>query len=102
VSASVEAVLEALRLVIDPELGLNVVDLGLVYSVDIQDGRVSVTMTMTSPACPLGEAITAEAEASIRQKVPGLTSVAVRLVWDPPWDPTRMSGAARGQLGWKP
>src|SRR3990167_4437258 len=95
-----EQVREALRDVLDPELGINVVDLGLVYAVDVQDGQVRVTMTMTSPACPLGESLTAEAEAAIRRSVPGVTAVTVELVWDPPWQPAMMSEATRTKLGW--
>lgn len=95
-----EAVREALRSVVDPELGINVVDLGLVYRVDVADGRARVAMTMTTPACPLGEALTAEAETAIRARIPALHDVAVTLVWDPPWQPSLMTDAARRQLGW--
>jgi metal-sulfur cluster biosynthetic enzyme len=95
-----EKVREALRLVIDPELGLNVVDLGLVYRVDVEDGQVRVAMTMTTPACPLGQSLSEQAEATIWQTVPGLKSVALDLVWDPPWTPSMMSEAAKQQLGW--
>jgi metal-sulfur cluster biosynthetic enzyme len=94
-----EQVREALRLVIDPELGVNVVDLGLVYDVRIDDGSVRVSMTMTTPACPLGESLAEEAEAAIRQNVPGVTSASVDLVWEPPWRPSMMSDAARARLG---
>jgi metal-sulfur cluster biosynthetic enzyme len=94
-----EQVREALRLVIDPELGVNVVDLGLVYDVSIDDGSVRVSMTMTTPACPLGESLAEEAEAAIRQNVPGVTSASVDLVWEPPWRPSMMSDAARARLG---
>lgn len=93
-------VLDALRGVIDPELGMNVVDLGLVYRVDVDGDDVRVAMTMTSPTCPLGESIAAQAEAAIRKVRPGLGSVRVTVVWDPPWDPSRMSGAAKERLGW--
>ena len=98
--ATVDQVREVLRQVIDPEIGMNVVDLGLVYGVDVEDGRVQVTMTMTTPACPLGESIAAEAEAIVRQSVPGVTSVTVDLVWEPPWQPSMMSADARAELGW--
>ncbi len=91
---------EALRCVIDPELGLNVVDLGLVYDVTVEDGNVRVAMTMTTPACPLGETLTEQAEAAIRQTVLGVRSVTVDLVWEPPWRPAMMSDAAKAQLGW--
>ena len=99
-SITPERVREALRHVIDPELGINVVDLGLVYDVTLQDGDVSIAMTMTTPACPLGETLTEQAEARIRQNVPGVKSVMVDLVWDPPWRPAMMSDAAKEQLGW--
>jgi len=97
---TIENVREALRDVLDPELGINVVDLGLVYEVRVRDGDVSVAMTMTTPACPLGETLREQAEAAIRQKVPGVKSVTVDLVWDPPWRPSMISDAAKEQLGW--
>jgi metal-sulfur cluster biosynthetic enzyme len=96
-----EAILAALRHVVDPEIGINVVDLGLVYEADIQDGDVRVVMTMTTAACPLGESITEEAKTAIRQHVRGVTSVSVDLVWEPPWQPSMMSAAARERLGWR-
>ncbi len=95
-----ESVRAALRDVIDPEVGINVVDLGLVYDVRVEDGNVSVAMTMTTPACPLGETLIEQAEAAIRQNVPGVKSVTIDLVWDPPWRPSMMSDAAKEQLGW--
>lgn len=97
---TVAGVREALRAVTDPEIGINVVDLGLVYDVAVEGERVRVRMTMTTPTCPLGEALTVEAEATIRRSVPGVGSVTVDLVWDPPWRPAMMSDAAREQLGW--
>lgn len=93
-------VLDALRTVIDPELGMNVVDLGLVYRVDVDGSTVHVAMTMTSPTCPLGESMAAQAEAAIRRAMPDLASVRVDLVWEPPWDPSHMSASAKERLGW--
>lgn len=93
------SVLAALREVIDPELGLNVVDLGLVYGIEIRDGAVKVALTMTSSACPLGEHVVRLAEQRLRA-LAGVKDVAVDLVWDPPWSPERMSDAARQALGW--
>lgn len=93
-------VLEALREVIDPELGVNIVDLGLVYSVEVQDGVVTVKMTMTTPACPLSTYLVDIAEAAIWRNIPEVESVQVELVWDPPWHPSMMSQAAKAQLGW--
>lgn len=97
---TVDRVREVLRHVVDPELGINVVDLGLVYDVSVEDGRVTVAMTMTTPACPMGETLTEQAEARIQQNVPGVRSVMVDLVWDPPWRPAMMSDTAKEQLGW--
>lgn len=95
-----EAALAALRDVIDPEVGLNVVDLGLVYGVAVDGGSVRVDLTMTTPACPLGEQIVRDAEARLRD-VPGVAAVSVALVWDPPWSPAKMSPHARAALGWE-
>ncbi|MCB9556597.1 MAG: metal-sulfur cluster assembly factor [Deltaproteobacteria bacterium] len=89
---------QALRLVIDPEVGINIFDLGLVYAIDFSDARVDVRMTMTTRACPLGSLLTANAEAAIRAALPNLEQVDVALVWEPPWTPQRMSDAARQQL----
>ena len=96
-----EEVLAALRHVIDPEVGIDVVDLGLVYEARRRDGHVLVVMTMTTAACPLGESLTEEVKTAIRQRVPGVTSVSVDLVWEPPWQPSMMSATAREQLGWR-
>jgi metal-sulfur cluster biosynthetic enzyme len=92
-------VLAALREVLDPELGIDVVDLGLVYDVAIAPGRVEVVLTMTSPACPLGDQLTGDAEAALRRAAPG-AQVSVRIALDPPWHPALMSDAARRKLGW--
>ena len=91
--------LEALRGVIDPEIGLDVVELGLVYAVEVDAGTAHVRMTTTSPACPLGEQIVAEAEARLRE-VDGIDDADIELVWDPPWTPERMSAGAKEVLGW--
>jgi metal-sulfur cluster biosynthetic enzyme len=93
-------ILEALRHVIDPEIGIDVVDLGLVYEADVREGQVRVVMTMTAPTCPLGEVIAEEARTAIRRHVPGVKSVSVDLVWEPPWQPSKMSSIARERLGW--
>ncbi len=92
-------VLAALREVIDPEIGQNVVDLGLVYGVEVEGGVVRVRLTMTTPACPLGEEIVRDAERRLGA-VAGVTAAHVALVWDPPWTPERMSPAAKAALGW--
>lgn len=94
-----EWVWEALRYVMDPELGINIVDLGLVYRAEVEGGRVRVEMTMTTPACPVGPYLRDLAEAAIRENGMGVESVDVRLVWDPPWHPGMMSEESRRQLG---
>ncbi len=94
-----DEVLEILRKVIDPEIGINVVDLGLIYDVNIDDKKLDVDMTMTTAACPLGAYITDQADMLLRQFFPE-AEVNVNLVWHPPWTPEMMSDAARQQLGW--
>ena len=81
---------------VDPEVGVNVVDLGLVYRAEVVNGEARVAMTMTSPACPLHEFVSGAARAAILERVPGVESVDI--VWDPPWHPDMMSEAARRQL----
>jgi metal-sulfur cluster biosynthetic enzyme len=96
---SEEDVLDVLRHVIDPELGINVVDLGLVYSASVDDGRIHIAMTMTTPACPMHSYLTDEARNLLMEELEGVEAVKVDLVWDPPWDPMMMSEAAKQQLG---
>jgi len=95
-----EQLLEALREVIDPELGINVVDLGLVYSAELEEGQARVAMTLTSPACPMAGEVQAAAETVIWRHVRDVESVEVRLVWSPPWRPTMMSEDAKDEMGW--
>jgi metal-sulfur cluster biosynthetic enzyme len=95
-----EAVREALRQVDDPEAGMNIVDLGLVYGVEVTAAAVRVDMTMTTAACPLSDLITERVHGVIAAIVPEGTAVDVRLVWDPPWTPDRMSDIAREHFGW--
>ena len=95
-----EMVLTAIKAVIDPELGLNIVDLGLIYSVDIEeDGRIAITMTLTTPGCPLHASFAQEIERVLWQSIPDLTGVQVELVWDPPWNPVMISPEGRTLLG---
>lgn len=95
-----EQLLVALRQVVDPELRINIVDLGLVYSAAEVDGEVDVAMTLTAPGCPMARSLTERAEAAIWKHVPGVKSVRVRLVWSPPWQPSMMSDTAKDELGW--
>ena len=95
-----DAVREALRQVEDPEAGMNIVDLGLVYAVEVGAGAVRVDLTMTTAACPMADMIVDEARDAISAVVPAGTAVDVRLVWDPPWTPDKMTGIAREHFGW--
>lgn len=81
---------------------MNIIDLGLVYGIVLaEDGAaVTVEMTMTSPACPMGEVIVEEVESVLREQFPGPVQVEVRLVWEPPWHPKLMSEEARQLYGW--
>jgi len=88
-----------LESVIDPELGINVVDLGLIYDVRIEPGKISIDMTLTTPGCPLAAMIASQVEESLRQAFEG-TEIDVNLVWDPPWTPDRLSDEAKRQLGY--
>lgn len=97
---SEEDVREALKTVEDPEAGMSVLDLGLVYGIALEPGKVSVEMTMTSPACPAADYIVDEARAAIRARAPEGTDVDVVLVWEPPWTPERMSAEAQRRFGW--
>lgn len=93
---------DLLRDVIDPEIGINIVDLGLLYDTRLSgDGTAAIRMTLTTPGCPLGGYLT-DAIHDTLQDVPGVTGVDVQIVWEPPWDPdAMMSDWAKDQLGWK-
>jgi FeS assembly SUF system protein len=94
-----DRVVAVLQTVYDPEIPINIHELGLIYGLDINpEGAVHIRMTLTSPACPVAGSLPGEVEAKVKA-VPGVTEVKVELVWDPPWDPTRMSEAAMLQLG---
>lgn len=93
-----DAVRSALVEVIDPELGINIVDLGLVYRIDIADTRVRVVMTMTSPACPLGSYLRDVVDQTLRWRLPDAGDVEIDLVWEPPWRPEMMSARGREQF----
>ncbi len=92
-------VIEALRTCFDPEIPVNIYELGLIYEVKVDpSGRVNIQMTLTSPYCPSAQELPLEVESKVRA-IPGVTDVKVEVVWDPPWDPSRMSEAARLELG---
>ena len=97
--ALLEPVLEALKTVRDPEIPVNLVDLGLIYELIVkQGGIVFVEMTLTTPACPVAQSMPGEVETAIAA-VPGVNEVRVKLVWSPPWDKDRMSEEAKLELG---
>jgi FeS assembly SUF system protein len=94
-----ERVIAALRGVFDPEIPVNIYELGLIYDLKIDaSGAVSIRMTLTSPACPVAGALPGEVQSRV-QGVPGVTTANVELVWEPPWDMSRMTEEARLQLG---
>jgi len=94
-----ERIIERLRTVYDPEIPVDIYELGLIYEVKVDEtGKVGIRMTLTSPMCPAAEALPPEVETKARE-VEGVTGVELELVWDPPWTPERMSEAARLELG---
>lgn len=94
-----EDVIAAISSVYDPEIPVNIYELGLIYAIDIsEEGDVKIEMTLTAPACPSAQELPGEVEAVV-SAVPGVRSVTVEVVWDPPWDPSRMSDEARLALG---
>lgn len=98
-SALQAAVIEALREIYDPEIPVNIYDLGLIYGVEVDDNAdATVTMTLTTPHCPVAESMPGEVELRV-SSVPGIRDAEVNLVWDPPWGPHKMSDEARLELG---
>jgi metal-sulfur cluster biosynthetic enzyme len=93
-----DEIVDALRGVVDPELNINIIDLGLVYTVQSRDDEIDVEMTLTTPACPAGPEILRNAVAAL-EKLEGVGKANVKLVMTPPWSPDRMSDAARDELG---
>jgi FeS assembly SUF system protein len=92
-------VVEALRMCYDPEIPVNIYDLGLIYEVKVDDaGAVSIRMTLTTPYCPAAQSLPLEVETRVRS-VAGVSSSKVQIVWDPPWNPSMMSEAVRLELG---
>ncbi len=96
--ADQEAILSALRTVKDPELGVNLVDLGLIYTIQTRDDEVDVEMTLTSPACPAGPQMLRDAVAAL-ESLDDVSKANVKLVMNPPWTPEKMTDAARDELG---
>jgi FeS assembly SUF system protein len=93
------AVVEVLKSIYDPEIPVDIYELGLIYNVEIsEDGDATITMTLTTPHCPVAESMPSEVELRVLS-VPGIRDAVVNLVWDPPWDPSKMSDEARLELG---
>ena len=93
-------VVKALESVVDPEVALNIVDVGLVYGVVVAAGRMDVRITMTSAACPVTDIIIDDVENALDDTMPPELKIHVELVWEPPWTPQRMSPRARAFMGW--
>jgi FeS assembly SUF system protein len=93
-----DEIVAALRQIYDPEIPVNIYDLGLIYAVEAADGHAVVTMTLTTPHCPVAETMPGEVETRVLT-VPGIQSADINLVWDPPWDPGKMSDEAKLEMG---
>ena len=97
-----QQVRDILRQVIDPEVGRDIVSLGLVYRVELAPGSLVIEMTMTSPACPMGEMIMEDVHAALTKILPGTIARDIRLVWEPPWTSAMMDEATKQHFGWTP
>lgn len=93
-----EKVLGTLRAIFDPEIPVNIYDLGLIYDIQISDRVVNIKMTLTAPACPVAGSLPGEVESKLKS-IPGVTNAKVELVWDPPWHRDMMSDEAKLKLG---
>ena len=97
-----QQVRDILRQVIDPEVGRVIVSLGLVYRIELAPGRLVIEMTMTSPACPMGDMIVGDVHAALAKALPATMVPDIRLVWEPPWNPAMMDEATKQHFGWEP
>jgi metal-sulfur cluster biosynthetic enzyme len=93
-----QTIYDALKAVSDPEVGINIVDMGLIYGLEIADSKVDVYMTLTSPACPAGPQILKEVDHVVRD-LDGVEEVDINVVWSPPWNPDMLSDEAKDELG---
>ena len=93
-----ETIYAALKHIYDPEVGINIVDMGLIYSLDLEDNKVGIYMTLTSPACPAGPQILSQVDSKLRE-LEGVEEVDINVVWSPPWSPDMLSEEAKDQLG---
>jgi FeS assembly SUF system protein len=93
------AIVEALKTVFDPEIPVNIYEMGLIYDIDVEpSGEVAIVMTLTSPACPVAGSLPGEVQGKI-ERVPGVAAARIDLVWEPAWNPSMMSEAAKLELG---
>ena len=95
-----EDVVTSLKLVLDPEVGINIVDLGLIYGVTVLDGMVHIRMTLTTPGCPLHDSIEAAVRRVLETRHPEIRDIEIELVWEPAWDVDKITPAGRAELGW--
>lgn len=93
-----DRVVKALKKVYDPEIPVNIYDLGLVYGIDVHDSKVKIRMTLTAPGCPMAAYLPAIVEEVVKQEVPEMEEIEVEVVWDPPWTPRRVTGEGRRRL----
>jgi FeS assembly SUF system protein len=96
--ATRDAIVAMIKTCYDPEIPVDIYELGLIYDIKVEDGHAKVTMTLTSPMCPVAEILPGEVQEKVRA-AEGVNDAEIDLVWDPPWDPSMMSEAARLQLG---
>jgi metal-sulfur cluster biosynthetic enzyme len=94
-------IVEALSTVLDPELGVDIIALGLIYDIGIENNDLRIAMTMTTPACPLNSYFTQTIERTIRRRIPNILHCEVEIVWQPQWDPSMMSAEGKLQMGWR-
>ncbi len=93
-----EMIYDALKKVTDPEVGINIVDMGLIYGLEVEDSKVDVYMTLTSPGCPAGPQILSQVDTAVRD-LDDVEEVHVNVIWSPPWNPDMLSDEAKDELG---
>lgn len=99
-SPQAQCIIDVLSQVIDPEVGENIVDLGLVYGIEINQNTAKITLTLTSSACPMGEMLLEDIYETLTKVLPNEMEFNINLVWEPPWSPDLMSDEAKQRLGW--
>jgi metal-sulfur cluster biosynthetic enzyme len=99
-SPQAQCIVDALSQVTDPEVGENIVDLGLVYGIEVNQNIATINLTLTSSACPMGEMVLEDIHKTLTKMMPSEMEFDINLVWDPPWSPDMMSAEAKQRLGW--